>query len=254
MHDTALFYGKKFFEIYGVKRSKILDIGSKDENGSLRKYTNNKHEYIGIDMVSGKNVDIVQKDPYVIPFDDDTFDIVTSTSVFEHSSMFWVLSNEIFRVLKPNGLFYLNAPSNGPYHTYPQDCYRFYPDAGNGIVEWGVRSGYKNLIVLESFIGNKKLDNWNDFVCIFLKDKNYINEYKKRIIENHRTYSFGKKYNDSKIYQAKIKKNSSLMPDQKLDGIFYLLFIKILFFLVEILKKIFFYRKLKKVIFKKINV
>ena len=254
MHDTALFYGKKFFENYVLKKSKILDIGSKDENGSLKKYNNNNHEYIGIDMVPGKNVDIVQKDPYVIPFDNDTFDIVTSTSVFEHSSMFWVLSNEIFRVLKPNGLFYLNAPSNGPYHTYPLDCYRFYPDAGNGIVEWGVRNGYKNLIVLESFIGNKKLDNWNDFVCIFLKDKNYINEYKKRIIENHRTYSFGKKYNDPTIYQAKIKKNSSLMPDQKLDGIFYLLFIKILFFLVEILKKIFFYRKLKKIIFKKINV
>lgn len=51
MHDTALFYGKKFFEIYGSKKSKILDIGSKDENGSLRKYTNDKHEYIGIDMV-----------------------------------------------------------------------------------------------------------------------------------------------------------------------------------------------------------
>ena len=40
MHDTALFYGKKFFENYVLKKSKILDIGSKDENGSLRKFTN----------------------------------------------------------------------------------------------------------------------------------------------------------------------------------------------------------------------
>ena len=251
MHDTALFYGKKFFENYVHKKSKILDIGSKDENGSLKKYTNNEHEYIGIDMMPGKNVDVVQEDPYLIPFDDNTFDIVTSTSVFEHSSMFWVLANEIFRVLKPNGLFYMNAPSNGPYHTYPLDCYRFYPDAGNGIVEWGVRSGFKNLIVLESFIGNKKLDNWNDFVCIFLKDKSYVHNYKTRIIDNHNSYSFGKKYNISKIYNAKIKNNASLMPDQKFTGIIYLFLIKIFFFFEESLKKIFFYRKLKKLLFKK---
>ena len=251
MHDTALFYGKKFFENYVSKKSKILDIGSKDENGSLRKYANDKHEYIGIDMIPGENVDVVQDDPYVIPFNNDTFDIVTATSVFEHSSMFWVLANEIFRVLKPNGLFYLNVPSNGPYHTYPLDCYRFYPDAGNGIVEWGVRSGYKNLIVLESFIGNKKLDNWNDFVCIFLKDKNYLSEYNSRIIDSHKSYTFGKKYNNPNIFNAKIKNNASLMPDQKLGGIIYLFLIKILFFILEIAKKLFFYRKIKKFFFKK---
>ena len=246
MHETALYYGKKFFENYVLKKSKILDIGSKDENGSLKRYTNNQHEYIGIDMVPGKNVDIVQEDPYIIPFDNDTFDIVTSTSVFEHSSMFWVLANEIFRVLKPNGLFYLNAPSNGPYHTYPLDCYRFYPDAAQGIAEWGIRSGYKNLIVLESFIGNKKLDNWNDYVCIFLKDKKYINEYKTKIIDNHKFYTFGKKFNNTKIYNANIKNNSSLMPDQKISGIIHLIFIKLFFFFIEILKKIFFYKKFKK--------
>ena len=37
MHDTALFYGKKFFINYAINKSKILDIGSKDENGSLKK-------------------------------------------------------------------------------------------------------------------------------------------------------------------------------------------------------------------------
>ena len=73
-----------------------------------------------------------------------------------------------FSSFETNGLFYLNVPSNGPYHTYPLDCYRFYPDAGSGIVEWGIEADTKNLIVLESFIGNKKLDNWNDFMY-FLK-------------------------------------------------------------------------------------
>jgi SAM-dependent methyltransferase len=251
MHDTALFYGKFFFESYAIKKSKILDIGSKDENGSLRKYTNNKHEYIGIDMIPGDNVDIVQTDPYILPFDDNTFDIITSSSVFEHSQMFWVLSNEIFRVLKPDGLFYLNAPSNGPYHTYPVDCYRFYPDSGEGIKEWGVKSGFKNLIILESFIGSKQNDNWNDFVCVFLKDKNYLENYPTRIIDKTKKFTFGRKNGDLKLYNAKIKNNSTLMADQEISGIFHLLYIKIKFLFFIILKKIFFIRKIKKILAKK---
>jgi SAM-dependent methyltransferase len=248
MHDTALFYGKKFFEIYGCKRSKILDIGSKDENGSLRKYTNDKHEYIGIDMVPGENVDIVQTDPYILPFKDNTFDIITSSSVFEHSQMFWVLSNEIFRVLKPNGLFYMNAPSNGPYHTYPVDCYRFYPDAGSGIMEWGSLSGYKDFTILESFIGDKKNDNWNDFICIFLKDKKYLNNYPNRIIDSDKNFTFGRKNLDINLYNAKIKNNAALMSDQKISGILKLLYIKFKFLFLKIIKKILFIRKINKII------
>ena len=30
-------------------------------------------------------------------------------------------------------LFYLNAPSNGEFHRYPVDCWRFYPDAGGAL-------------------------------------------------------------------------------------------------------------------------
>jgi SAM-dependent methyltransferase len=247
MHDTALFYGKKFFQNYLLKPSKILDVGSKNENGSLKFYCGDTHEYIGIDMIAGDNVDIIQKDPYVLPFNDNTFDIITSTSVFEHSQMFWVLANEIFRVLKPDGLFYLNAPSNGPYHTYPVDCYRFYPDAGKGIVEWGVYSGYKNLTVLESFIGDKKNDNWNDFICIFLKDKYFADKYPFRIINKHKSFIFGRKDSDPVLYQAKIKDNASLMPDQKVSGILKMLLIKIKFLLSEIFKRVFFLRKIRKI-------
>ena len=47
-------------------------------------------------MIPGKNVDIVQEDPYAT-FKNDTFDVVTATSVFEHSSMFWVLANGFFK-------------------------------------------------------------------------------------------------------------------------------------------------------------
>lgn len=192
MHDTALKYGKLFFENYLLKKSKILDVGSLNINGSLKSLINKEHEYIGIDMSAGKDVDIVQDDPYKLPFEDNFYDIVLATSVFEHSELFWLLSNEIFRVLKPDGLFYMNAPSNGSVHRFPVDCWRFYPDAGNAIVNWGIYSGYKNLISLESFIGKRNKDIWNDYCCIFLKDKNFIKNYPNRIVDKDNNFNYGK--------------------------------------------------------------
>ena len=202
-------------------------------------------------MIAGPNVDIVQVDPYILPFEDGTFDIITSTSVFEHSQMFWLLSNEIFRVLKPDGIFYLNAPSNGPYHTYPVDCYRFYPDAGTAIMEWGIRSGFKNLTILESFIGNKQNDNWNDFVCIYLKDKHFASKYPNRIIDNNKNFSYGRKNTNNKFFNAKIVNNTSLMEDQKISGMVQMVYIKMAFLVTEVVKKIFFIRKIKKILTKR---
>ena len=82
--------------------------------------------------------------------------------------------SEVFRVLKNDGIFYLNAPSNGPFHRYPKDYYRFYPDSCYAIKNWAKYSGYKNIIILESYTSKKKRDYWNDNVSIFLKHKKYI--------------------------------------------------------------------------------
>ena len=219
MHDTAKEYLKKFnsFYLLGKNNLKILDLGSFDFNGSAKDIFKDTHNYMGMDIVAGKNVDIVMEDPYKIPLEDASIDVVLSTSCFEHSEMFWLVFNEILRVLKPNGLFYLNAPSNGPYHLHPVDCYRFYPDSGNALIKWANYSGYQNSILLESFIGKKKNDVWNDYVAIFLKDKKFLNDYENRIIEvnkhiekeikdfdinlyNNVSFYNGKVYGSQKIY------------------------------------------------------
>ena len=58
------------------------------------------------------------------------------------------------RVLKPAGLLYINAPSNGDYHRYPVDCWRFFPDSGVALQNWANRNGYE-CAMLESFNGDK---------------------------------------------------------------------------------------------------
>ncbi len=184
MHTSALRFGKLFFDTYvSQDDSIILDIGSQDVNGSLRTVAPLKNQYIGLDFVAGKGVDIILTDPYILPFEDDSLDIIVSSSCFEHSEFFWILFNEILRVLRPGGLLYINAPSNGVFHRYPVDCWRFYPDSGIAMQNWGRRSGFK-VSLMESFTGMQINEGWNDFVAVFIKSDVSNSPYKKRMLDS----------------------------------------------------------------------
>jgi hypothetical protein len=43
---------------------------------------------------------------------------------------------EIARVLKPEGLCCIIAPSSGPVHRFPIDCWRFYPDGLRAVARY----------------------------------------------------------------------------------------------------------------------
>ena len=195
MHETAYQTCDLFFQVYlqnieGNADATIVEIGSQDVNGSFRELAPKNFKYIGLDFVEGKGVDVVLDDPYKLPFDDNSIDIIVSSSCFDHSELFWVSFLEIIRILKPEGLFYLNVPSNGIFHRYPVDCWRFYPDSGAALITWAKRNGY-NPLLLESFTGGRKFfptDVFNDFVAVFLKDKNYANNYPLRIIDVKEDY------------------------------------------------------------------
>ncbi len=128
MHKTALLNAKAFFDTYAANSQGmiVVDIGAQDVNGSLRSVAPTQVKYIGVDFVAGKGVDVILDDPYQLPFDDNSVDIVLSSSCFEHSELFWLVYLEMLRILKPSGLLYLNVPSNGDYHRYPVDCWLFH--------------------------------------------------------------------------------------------------------------------------------
>ncbi len=186
MHSTAMANGKLFFETYVVPMgtASVIDIGSQDVNGTLRDVCPASAHYVGVDFVAAKGVDVVLTDPYCLPFPDASQDFVVSTSCFEHSEMFWLLFLEILRILKPAGLFYLNAPSNGDFHRFPVDCWRFYPDAGRALVTWARRSGV-NAAMLESYTSYQHPGEvWNDFVAVFLKDEARAESHPARMIHS----------------------------------------------------------------------
>ena len=200
MHDTALIYGKKFFDTYlkNVENLTIVDIGSEDVNGSLRSVAPSNNTYVGVDFAKAKGVDIVITDPYSLPFNNETVDVIVSSSCFEHSEFFWLVFNEMLRILKPSGLIYMNVPSNGAYHRYPVDCWRFYPDSGVALQNWGNKSGY-NCAMLESFIGVKKKDVWNDFVAVYVKDDIHSSKYCNRIKDTLPEFTNGRLYKSENI-------------------------------------------------------
>lgn len=181
MHKSAREYGKAFFQNYITKIDKpiIVEIGSQDVNGSFRNFAPKESTYIGLDFAQGKSVDIVLTDEYKFPFPDNYSDFVVTSSCFEHSQFFWLSFLEAMRILKPSGVIYINAPSNGAYHSYPTDNWRFYPDAGKAFTKYARFNGYKS-VLLESFIGAES-ENWRDFLTIILKDDSFTNKFPTRI-------------------------------------------------------------------------
>uniref|UniRef100_A0A6C0APU4 Methyltransferase type 11 domain-containing protein n=1 Tax=viral metagenome TaxID=1070528 RepID=A0A6C0APU4_9ZZZZ len=172
MHDTAATAGKLFAEVYGGFGKVVVDIGGKNVNGSLRSaFENLGMKYICVDLEEDESVDIVIKPTDKLPFENGSVDLIVSTSCFEHDPCFWITFKEMTRILKRDGFIYINAPTNGPYHCYPGDNWRFYSDAGQALSYW---SSYKfsneqvfPVKVVETFHILPKRDMWLDFICVW---------------------------------------------------------------------------------------
>lgn len=60
-----------------------------------------------------------------IPLSNDSVDVVLCNQVFEHVEDPIKVASEIFRILKPGGIFLGSAPSVSPIHLEPHDYWRF---------------------------------------------------------------------------------------------------------------------------------
>lgn len=172
MHDTAMMAGSLFGKLYGKKGMKVLDVGGLNINGSLRDPYQKilEMDYISLDIEEHNSVDIVMKPGDKFPFEDESIDLIVSTSCFEHDPCFWMTFREMCRIIKKDGYIYVNAPSNGPYHAHPGDNWRFYADSGQALAYWsGQELDGKSypVSVIESFHLLPKNDIWIDFVCIW---------------------------------------------------------------------------------------
>lgn len=219
MHDTAMINAKMFVQTYLKDGTdiRLADIGAQNVTGSIKDICPANVQYTGVDFIDAKGVDVILKDPYHLPFEDGTFDIVTASSCLEHSEFFWDLFLEMLRIVKNDGLIYINAPSNGRYHRYPVDCWRFYPDSGLALSNYGNKKGY-NCSLMESYTSNQ-IKLWNDFVCIIIKDKAHAGIYKNRITDSFKKYTNGRSLECTNNGHTLKKSNECEAPeDQRFIG------------------------------------
>lgn len=85
MHPSAMQNCQQFFDCYGSAidahaNVRVIEIGAQDVNGSLRITCPPHFEYVGVDFVAAKGVDVVLTDPYSLPFGDESADVVMSSS------------------------------------------------------------------------------------------------------------------------------------------------------------------------------
>jgi len=118
-------YGKQVLPEYFINK-KILDVGCGDINGNNR-YLFENCEYNGNDVIECPNATIISKTKD-LSFNDHTFDVIISSECFEHDPEYKKSILNIYRMLKPNGLFIFTCASEGrPEHgtkrTTPNDSY-----------------------------------------------------------------------------------------------------------------------------------
>jgi SAM-dependent methyltransferase len=125
MIDRTLTWIEETNEEHKIQPARILDIGSRDTNGSPRPLFPDS-EYTGIDIHEGAGVDIVM-DAHMLfkHFDENHFDAVLCLNLLEHATNPWRVMRQIEFVLEDGGYLYVSVPAIGfPYHGSPKDYWR----------------------------------------------------------------------------------------------------------------------------------
>ncbi|MDP2141281.1 MAG: hypothetical protein Q8L20_10765 [Gammaproteobacteria bacterium] len=84
---------------------------------------------IGVDMLEGDGVDHVHNLEARLPGELGKFDHVDCCSVLEHSSRPWEVASTLQECLVEEGTMLLSVPFIWRVHAYPNDYWRFTPEA-----------------------------------------------------------------------------------------------------------------------------
>lgn len=111
MHPEAFSYVQNFYqEFYSFYPKKVVEFGSRDTNGSIRQIfindlSNEIHEYLGIDKLSGRGVDLVCD---ILDWNpDQKYDCVVCCEVLEHMSQSdqFLTVTKAKKALRRDGIF-----------------------------------------------------------------------------------------------------------------------------------------------------
>ena len=129
---ACILFGFRMLKTQDVAGKSVLEVGSRDVNGSLRPIVESLQpsEYTGVDIESGAGVDrICEAGHLVETFGEEAFDVVISTELLEHVRDWRSAVSNMKRVCRQNGVILLTTRSPGfYYHAYPFDFWRYEPE------------------------------------------------------------------------------------------------------------------------------
>lgn len=106
-----------------IKKGKILEVGCGGGSlcRALKKYKP-KFDIYGLDVsieaikaakLIDEDIKYIKGDVYKLSFDDNSFDVVISFDLLEHLNKYKLALKEIYRILKPGGIFHFFVPLEG---------------------------------------------------------------------------------------------------------------------------------------------
>lgn len=179
-----------------INNKKIIEVGSKYVNGSVRPIIEKffqPEKYIGVDIEEGKFVDeVLPAEKLIQYFGSESFDVVISTELLEHVKDWRIVIHNMKGVLKEGGYLYITTRSKGsPYHGWPYDFWRYEIE--------DIKNIFSDFII-------EKLDKDDiNSPGIFFKSKK-PNNFKENDLANYELYSILENKRIQNINDKKIEK------------------------------------------------
>jgi SAM-dependent methyltransferase len=132
VHGNTILLFKKYAQPYFQPHARVVEVGPDGPPSTLQQTVGDnsiRWESVGIDDdSSAPMVTYTALSEYVYPIESSTVDIVVAANVMEHIRKPWVWIKELARICKSGGYVITINPVSWPYHEYPVDCWRAYPD------------------------------------------------------------------------------------------------------------------------------
>jgi SAM-dependent methyltransferase len=124
-----------FFQLLArTENATVVELGTRrslpDRPTHHRHWCHPSANFVMSDFEQGLDVDVVC-DVHRLSegFAKGSIDFIICCSVFEHVQRPWIAAREIARVLKPEGIVFVQTHQTFPIHGYPSDYWRYTTDA-----------------------------------------------------------------------------------------------------------------------------